>query len=182
MFKAIWRHVCSKQFEDINVQNNLKTQTFNVSFDESWTRWCWIRVFLIQTSRASWLITPKPIGTSCELHMVVGIALNPCSISNKHVISTRFNLWTNTQTVATLALGFGPRQGLARVRTKSEAQKSHFVLPGGWECRRVWKNEHSHSQVSSHFGSWSPLRVGVPKLPRWYMLPFYYWNLCVTKS
>jgi hypothetical protein len=24
------------------------------------------------------------------------------------------------------------------------------------ECRRVWGNEPSHSQMSSHFGSWSP--------------------------
>jgi hypothetical protein len=24
-----------------------------------------------------------------------------------------------------------------------------------WECRRVWGNEPSHSQMSSHLGSWS---------------------------
>jgi hypothetical protein len=43
--------------------------------------------------------------------------------------------------VATLALGSQARQGLIRVWVKREAQ----------EC----ENEHSHSQVSSHFGSWS---------------------------
>ncbi len=34
-----------------------------------------------------------------------------------------------------------------------EKPKSHI----SWsrECRRVWGNEPSHSQVSSHFGSWS---------------------------
>jgi hypothetical protein len=58
--------------------------------------------------------------------------------------------------VATLALGLRPRQRLTKVQAKNEAQESHFMLPWGWECRRVWGNEHSHSQVSSHFGSWSP--------------------------
>ncbi len=49
------------------------------------------------------------------------------------------------RSVITLALGSRPRQGLARVRAKKEA----------WECRRVRRNEPSHSQVNSHFGSWS---------------------------
>jgi hypothetical protein len=31
--------------------------------------------------------------------------------------------------VTTLALGSRPRQGLAKVRVKSEAQESHFMLP-----------------------------------------------------
>jgi hypothetical protein len=35
--------------------------------------------------------------------------------------------------VATLALGSQPRQGLAEVRTKSEAQEPHFMLSGVWE-------------------------------------------------
>jgi hypothetical protein len=47
--------------------------------------------------------------------------------------------------VVTLALGFRPRQGFARVRAKKEAQ----------ECGRVWRNDPSHSQVNSHFGNWS---------------------------
>ncbi len=33
--------------------------------------------------------------------------------------------------VATLALGLQPRQGLAKVRAKSEARESHFMFPGG---------------------------------------------------
>jgi len=36
------------------------------------------------------------------------------------------------------------------------ALESHFMLLGMWECGRVWGNEPSHFQVSSHFGSWSP--------------------------
>jgi len=40
--------------------------------------------------------------------------------------------------VTTLALGSRPRQGLAKVRAKSEAQESHFMLPGVWECVREW--------------------------------------------
>jgi hypothetical protein len=50
----------------------------------------------------------------------------------------------NNVFVATLALGLQPRQGLARAWAKREARVG--------EC----ENEHSHSQVSSHFGSWSP--------------------------
>jgi hypothetical protein len=47
--------------------------------------------------------------------------------------------------VATLALGSRPRKGPARTRAKKEAG---FV----GKC----ENEHSHSQMSFHFGSWSP--------------------------
>jgi hypothetical protein len=32
--------------------------------------------------------------------------------------------------VVTLTLGSQPRQGLAKVQAKSEAQESHFMLPG----------------------------------------------------
>ncbi len=53
--------------------------------------------------------------------------------------------------VKTLALGLRPRQGFARLRAKGEARESHG-------------NEPSHSQVNSHFGSWSP--NGVPNLQR----------------
>jgi hypothetical protein len=34
--------------------------------------------------------------------------------------------------VTTLALGSRPKQGLAKVRAKSEAQESHFMLSGVW--------------------------------------------------
>jgi hypothetical protein len=66
--------------------------------------------------------------------------------------------------VATLALGLRPRQGLAKVWAKSEVQESHFMLPGGWEYGRVGKIEPAHSQINSHFGSWSP--NGFPNLQR----------------
>jgi len=61
--------------------------------------------------------------------------------------------WTTF--VTTLALGLqrcGPR-------VKS---RSHISCPR--ECGRVWGNEPPHSQVSSHFGSWSP--DGLPNLQR----------------
>jgi hypothetical protein len=50
-----------------------------------------------------------------------------------------------TRNVTTLTLGSRQMQRFTRVRAKREA----------WECRRVWRNESSHSQASSHFGSWS---------------------------
>jgi hypothetical protein len=56
-------------------------------------------------------------------------------------------------------LGSRPRQGFVKVRAKSEARESHFMLLGVWECERVWRNEPPHSQVSSHFGSWTPNRL-----------------------
>jgi hypothetical protein len=37
----------------------------------------------------------------------------------------------NMVIVATLALGLQPRQGLTRVRAKSETRESHFMLSGG---------------------------------------------------
>ncbi len=55
--------------------------------------------------------------------------------------------------VATLALGLWPGQDLTKVRTKSEARESHFMLPRMWENVREWT---STLPVSSHFGSWSP--------------------------
>jgi len=61
---------------------------------------------------------------------------------NKH-----HDLWG----VITLVLGSQLRQWLVRVWAKSEAWESHFILPRVWE---MWGNEPSHSQMSSHFGSW----------------------------
>jgi len=43
---------------------------------------------------------------------------------------------TNTHNVATLTLGSRPRQGLAKVWAKSEAQESHFMLLGVQESVR----------------------------------------------
>jgi hypothetical protein len=51
--------------------------------------------------------------------------------------------------VATQTLGSRPRQGCRPSRKPG----SHISCSR--ECRRMWGNEPSHSQVSSHFGSWS---------------------------
>ncbi len=64
--------------------------------------------------------------------------------------------WFELINVITLALGLQPRQRLAKVQAKSEARESHFMLLGECERRRVWGNEPTHYQGSSHFGSWSP--------------------------
>jgi len=40
--------------------------------------------------------------------------------------------------VVTLTLGSWPRQGLVKLRAKSEAQESHFTFPRMWECVREW--------------------------------------------
>ncbi len=53
----------------------------------------------------------------------------------------------------TLALGSQPKQGFAKVRAKTELG-SHISY--SQECKRVQRIEPSHSQVNSHFGSWSP--------------------------
>ncbi len=64
-------------------------------------------------------------------------------------------------TIATLALGLQPRQGLAKVWAKGEP-KNHISC--SWECKRARENEPPHSQMSSHFGSWNP--NGLPNLQR----------------
>jgi hypothetical protein len=40
--------------------------------------------------------------------------------------------------VVILALGSWPRWGLAKLRTKSEARESHFMLLKVWESMREW--------------------------------------------
>ncbi len=55
--------------------------------------------------------------------------------------------------VATLALGSRPKQGVARLRAKKETWESLHMLP---RVQRVWGNEPSHSQGNSHVGSSSP--------------------------
>jgi hypothetical protein len=72
----------------------------------------------------------------------------------------KWNFWSNAF-VAILALGSRPRQGFTRVRAKSEPG-SHISC--SWECKRMWGNEPSHSQMSSHFGSSNP--NGFPNLQR----------------
>jgi hypothetical protein len=80
--------ICDMQFKNTKVQCVLWW---------NWIRWCWWRVFPIQTSMVSWLTTFKPIKTLFKLCVVVGIRINPQLIGSKCVTSTRFNLWTNTQ-------------------------------------------------------------------------------------
>jgi len=50
----------------------------------------------------------------------------------------KVTIWGFTNIVATLALGSRPRQGLARLQAKKEAQESHIMLPGVWESVREW--------------------------------------------
>jgi hypothetical protein len=74
---------------------------------------------------------------------------------------TNFQLWCQTCAtfnyysiiIATLTLGSRPRQGLARGWAKRKL-RSHISCFR--ECKRVWGNKPSHSQGSSHFGSWNP--------------------------
>ncbi len=47
--------------------------------------------------------------------------------------------------VATLVMGSRPRQRLIKVRAKNEP-KNHISC--SWECKREWRNEPPHSQVS----------------------------------
>jgi hypothetical protein len=74
--------------------------------------------------------------------------------------STSCILVKDKVSIATLALGSQLRQGLAKVRAESEA-KSHFSC--SWECRKLWGNEPTHSQVGSHFGNWNPTRLPNPQ-------------------
>ncbi len=54
--------------------------------------------------------------------------------------------------IMTLALGLRRKQGLTKVRTESEAWKSHFNVVGNvGGCEGM----NPHSQMGSHFGSWS---------------------------
>jgi len=66
-----------------------------------------------------------------------------------HLLPKVFKRWLY---VATLTLGSQPRQGLAKVRTKYETQKSHFMVP------RVQESEG----MNPHTPKWAPtLGVGV---------------------
>jgi hypothetical protein len=52
-------------------------------------------------------------------------------------------------------LGLQVRQGLMKTWAKSEARKVHFMFLGVCESGKVRGNEPPHSQMSSHFGTWS---------------------------
>jgi hypothetical protein len=66
--------------------------------------------------------------------------------------------WSNypeMKDVTTLALELRPRQGLVKVRAKSETWEPHFMLLGGWEYESVW-------ELNLHTLKWTPiLGVGV---------------------
>jgi hypothetical protein len=52
------------------------------------------------------------------------------------------------------SLGFATKaKGLARLRAK---RKPGSHTPCSRECRKMWRNEPSHSQSNSHFGRWNP--------------------------
>jgi hypothetical protein len=63
------------------------------------------------------------------------------------LLSFRMSTLKSPIIVATLTLG------LQRCGPKRKPG-SHILC--SWEWRRVWRDEPSHSQMSSHFGSWSP--------------------------
>jgi hypothetical protein len=54
--------------------------------------------------------------------------------------------------VMTLSLARDQSKGLEKAWAKSEARES---CAQSQECRKVWGNEPTHSQVGSHFWSWS---------------------------
>jgi hypothetical protein len=55
--------------------------------------------------------------------------------------------------VITLVLGSQPKQGVARCGARGKPE-NHISC--SWECKRVWRNEPSHSQMNSHLKNWSP--------------------------
>jgi hypothetical protein len=61
-----------------------------------------------------------------------GMAMGECKDWQRkfYIIQTNYKHYKRGYgIVATFALNSRPRQGLVKVRTKSEAQKSHFMLP-----------------------------------------------------
>jgi hypothetical protein len=55
--------------------------------------------------------------------------------------------------IMTLTLGLQPKQRHGKLWVKNATWESHSHSR---ECGRVWGNELTHSQLGSHFGSWSP--------------------------
>jgi hypothetical protein len=66
---------------------------------------------------------------------------------------SHFKSYVWAKCVATLTLGLWLKQGLAKVRAKTEPE-NHISC--SQECKKMWGNEPSHIQMNSHFGSWSP--------------------------
>ncbi len=64
---------------------------------------------------------------------ILGVAIGSQDFSMHFLDEVLFQDMAHIDDVATLTLGSRPRQGLTKVQAKSEAQKSHFMLPGVWE-------------------------------------------------
>jgi hypothetical protein len=60
------------------------------------------------------------------------------------------------------SLGFTTKVRACKGVGQKSEPKSHISC--SQECKRVWGNEPSHSQMNSHFGNWSP--NGLPNLQR----------------
>ncbi len=79
--------------------------------------------------------------TRCHETQKFGLLVNYLNCCFQNVSSSichfsSITLWTCS--VTTLALGLRPRQGLANVWAKSEAQEFHFMFPRVWESVREW--------------------------------------------
>jgi hypothetical protein len=59
--------------------------------------------------------------------------MKPQSLPHNWIVSSKLIVL-----VTTLALSSQPRQGLTKVRAKSEARESHSMLPGVWESVKEW--------------------------------------------
>jgi hypothetical protein len=68
--------------------------------------------------------------------MVVSILMITNDIIIKILIQYLVHSFHLALIVATLALGFRPKQGLVRVRAKREAKESHIMLPGMYKSVR----------------------------------------------
>jgi hypothetical protein len=88
--------------------------------------------------------------------------------------------------IATLALGSRPRQGLAKARVKREAQESHFMLLGVQENAREWTltlpNELPLWELEYQWtpeSSGSDCRVKTQWIEELFISLEIYWNLNV---
>jgi hypothetical protein len=90
--------------------------------------------------------------------------------------------------VATLTLGSQPRQRVRKLRVKMETRESHHML----RVQKMWRNEPSHSQVNSHYGSWSSKwtfessnrnsRGQTHQLEKFFITLKSYWNINVKNG
>ncbi len=101
---------------------------------------------------------------NCKYLAWVYIKLNTCPHYAKHPFHSSIVIETTKLQLHILShkLYRNPSLGLA---TKTRACKGAdqqwsprvtFHAIESWQCKRVWENEHSHSQMNSHFESWTP--------------------------